>query len=220
MLNKNINKMGIPALLLTMLLVFSIFSLVGCNNQKEPLPEEVKALTEDELNYFNGDSFFNGDDFNINNQFLSSLYAEPADINLFELFYIGNGLEETITDEELIKFMEKRQMTGSIDNLPTPCEKNSRKNMDEILTKSMGLTLADTNKVGLDQFAYLSDYEAYYHLHGDTNYRLEISFSGGERKGDIIQLFYDDRFFADGEKVLTLQEKDGKYLFVANQKME
>lgn len=46
MLNKNIKKMGIPAFLLTMFLVFSMISLVGCNNQKEPLPEEVKALTE------------------------------------------------------------------------------------------------------------------------------------------------------------------------------
>ena len=158
--------------------------------------EEDKAeripLTQEELAYFNGDLFFNGNYLNIRNQFLSSLYSEPAEINFFELFYCGSGIAEKITDDELKAVMVKSEMTGSIENLPCPCEKNSRSNMDKILTEHMGITLADTNKVGLDNFTYLSQYDAYYHLHGDTNYRTNINFSSGEREGNEVRLFYKE----------------------------
>jgi len=70
--------------------------------------------------------------------------------------------------------------------------------------------------MGLENFTYLEEYDAYYYYHGDTNYRMEITFSSGEREGDIIRLFYDDVFFVDGEKMLTLREKGDSYLFVSN----
>ncbi len=180
---------------------------------------EIILLTQDELAYFNGDSFFNGDYLNIRNQFLSSSYSQPVDIDLFELFYCGSGIAEKITDDELKAVMEKSGMAGSIENLPCPCEKNSRSNMDKILLEHMGITLADTNEVGLDKFTYLPKYNAYYHLHGDTNYRTNIKFFKGDREGNLIRLFYNDTFFGDGVKVLTLQEKNGGYLFVSNQKV-
>jgi hypothetical protein len=47
---------------------------------------------------------------------------------------------------------------------------------------------------------------------------MDVSFSGGEREGNIICLFYDDWFMHDGEKVLTLKEQDGAYIFVSNEK--
>ncbi|HZK33672.1 MAG TPA: copper amine oxidase N-terminal domain-containing protein [Tissierellaceae bacterium] len=181
---------------------------------------EIIPLTQDELAYFNGDLFFNGDYINIRNQFLSSLYSQPADIDLFELFYCGSGIAEKITDDELKAVMVKNEIPGSIEDLPCPCEKNSRLNMDKILSEHMGITLVDTNEVRLDHFTYLSQYDSYYHLHGDTNYRTNISFSSGEREGNVVRLFYKDTFFGDGNKVLTLQEENNKYLFVANEKVE
>ena len=50
-----------------------------------------EPLSEEELAYFNGDSFFNGDYLNIRNQFLSSTYAAPEEIDLFQIFYCGDG---------------------------------------------------------------------------------------------------------------------------------
>lgn len=178
------------------------------------------SISDIDLSYFNGDSFFNGDYLNIRNQFLSSLYSQPADIDLFELFYCGSQFSESMTDEELKAVMAEENMTMTIEELPCPCEKNSRSNMDKILSDHMGISLADTNKVRLDQFNYLPQYDAYYHFHGDTNYRRNVSFSRAERQGDIIRLFYNDSFFGDGEKVLTLKEKDNTYLFLANEKVE
>lgn len=203
-------------------LICTMTLLVGCEKQKilGTTTTEATSLIEDELDYFNGDSFFNGDYLNIRNQFLSSLYDEPADINLFELFYCGSSIVETITEDELKAVMEKSGITGSTDDLPCGCEKISCSNMNKILTECMGITLADTNKIGLDHFVYLSQYDVYYHFHGDTNYRGKINFSSGEHEGDVIRLFYNDNFICDGYKVLTLQEKNGAYLFVANQKVE
>lgn len=195
-------------------LVCTISLFAGCQNQ------ETTALTDDELAYFNGDSFFNGEYLNIRNQFLSSLYNEPADIDLFQLFYCGSGIEEGITDEELRAVMEKSGMTGSVEDIPCACQKNSRSNIDKILNDYIDITLDDTNQVGLDQYVYLPQYDAYYNFHGDTNYRTSIRFFRGERTGDTIRLYYDDTFFADGQKVLTLKEKDGSFLFEANQKVE
>jgi hypothetical protein len=196
--------------------------LVGC--EKEFAPETTTGgtilLTEDELAYFNGDLFFNGEYFNIRNQFLSSFYDNSADIDLFGLFYCGSGIAETITEYELTAVMAESGIEGSTNDLPCACEKISRSNMDEILTEFMGITLNDTNENGLDQFVYLSQYDAYYFFHGDTNYRSNINFSSGERKGDVIRLFYNDEFYGDGYKVLTLHEENGVYLFIANQKLE
>ncbi len=196
-----------------------IMAFVGCGAQLTLKTSSVETtpLAEDELAYFNGDSFFNGEYLNIRNQFLSSLYEEPGDIDLFGLFYCGSGITETITEDELTAVMAKSGIEGSIEDLPCPCEKISRSNMDKILKEYMDLTLADTNKIGLENFVYLQEYDAYYFFHGDTNYRGNIKFFGGERKNDIIWLFYDDEFFGDGRKVLTLREKNGAYLFVANQ---
>jgi len=199
-------------------LIMTLF--VGCEGiSSKTGTAEATLLTEDELAYFNGDSFFNGDYLNIRNQFLSSLYDEPADIDLFGLFYCGSGLTEEITEDELTAVMAQIGMEGSIEDLQSPCEKISRANMEEILSEHMDIALADSNELGLENFVYLSQYDAYYFFHGDTNYRENINFSSGERKGEVIQLFYDDAFFGDGQKVLTLQQKNGEYLFVANEKV-
>ena len=203
-------------------LICAMTFLVGCEKQKiaETVSTEAAPLTEEELAYFNGDSFFNGDYLNIRNQFLSSIYDEPADIDLFELFYCGSGSVETITEDELKAVMKINGFTGNIDDLPCGCDKISRSVIDKVLTDFMGITLADTNKIGLDHFVYLSQYDAYYHFHGDTNYRGKINFSKGDREGDIVRLFYNDEFICDGYKVLTLQERNSTYLFVSNQKAE
>lgn len=221
----NYKKMTFWVVVIAVILVVAVaigLSTNPINPEKPPNSGGIEktSLSEDELAYFNGDSFFNGDYMNMHNQFLSSLYDKPADINLFELFYCGSGLDETITDDELMAVMDKYEMTMSIDDIPCPCEKNSSENMDKILTEYMNITLADTNEIGLENFVYLSDYDAYYFFHGDTNYRSNISFSRGEREGDVIRLFYSDGFFNDGDKVLTLRKKNGGYLFAANQMID
>ena len=190
-------------------------TLVGCASNESA---KIAPLTEEELEYFNGDDFFNGEPINIRNQFLSSLYSTPENINLFELFYCGSGLEEALTETELAAVIAYNGWEQTPD---CGCTKISRANMDAVLTEYMGLTLADTEKIGLENFTYLEEYDAYYFYHGDTNYRgMATLFSSGEREGNTIRLFYSDQFMADGDKVLTLKAQGTGYLFVSNQKSD
>jgi hypothetical protein len=199
-----------PALVIVLLLACAMAGCTFPGAAKKATP-----LTADELAYFNGNGFFNGEYLNIRNQFLSSLYDTPKKINLFELFYCGVDPSASPTEAETAAIMAQQ---GWTQEPPCACDKTSRTDMDAVLMKYTGLTLADTDKIGLESFTYLKDYDAYYHFHGDTNYRTNVTFSRGEREGDIIRLFYDDEFMGDGGKVLTLREKDNQYLFVSNQK--
>lgn len=199
-----------PALAIVLLLTCAV---AGCTFPGAA--KKAKPLTADELAYFNGDGFFNGEYLNIRNQFLSSLYDTPKTINLFELFYCGIDPSASPTEAETKAIMAQN---GWTQEPPCACDKISRADMDAVLMKYTGLTLADTDKIGLESFTYLKDYDAYYYYHGDTNYRNKVTFSRGEREGDTIRLFYDDEFMGDGGKVLTLREKDSQYFFVSNQK--
>lgn len=203
----------IICVILVMLLSISI---LACTSNDD-VESRIEVLSADELEFFNGDAFFNGEDFNIRNQLLSSVYDGPEAIDLFGLFYAGSGLEETITDEELLSVMAASGISGTINQLPSPCEKNSLNNMNAILLEHMDITVEESSKIGLENMIYLESYDAYYYFHGDTNYRSVITFNRGEREGDQIRLFYDDGFFGDGAKVLTLMESDGRYKFKSNQ---
>lgn len=211
----------IPKILLPTLLVAILVGLAtGCTftgASSTNTKAEITPLTAEELNYFNGNDFFNGEDMNIRNQFLSSLYEAPQKIDLLQLFYCGSGQSEITTEAEKAAVIANNGWEAAP---PCPCIKISSANMDAVLLKYTGLTLKDTEKAGLNNFTYLKEYDAYYYYHGDTNYRAKITFSSGEREGGIIRLFYNDTFMADGDKVLTLREKDGGYLFVSNQKAE
>lgn len=172
---------------------------------------KARPLTGEELAYFN-EEFFNGEDYNLHNQFLSSLYERPEDIDLSQLFYCGVG-EETVSDTELQQLGvldENGEKICDTDKLPVSA-------MDDVLLQNTGLTLEETSGIGLQGFQYLPEQEAYYHTHGDTNYRMCVTFSSGEREGDTIRLYYDDTFYADGTKCLTLTARpDGGYWFVSN----
>lgn len=195
----------LPLVFLAVTVIVGAMTGCGSDGKKE-------ALSSEELDFFNGDEFFNGEYMNIRNQFLSSLYDEPKKIDLFGLFYIGTD-DESATEEELDAVISQNGWDQAPD---TGCTKISKTKIDEILTEYADITLSETEKIGLDKFTYLAEYDAYYLYHGDTNYRAEICFSKGEREGDVIRLFYEDSFFNDAEKVLTLKEDDNGFLFISN----
>ena len=180
-----------------------------------PLTGSDDPLTGAELTYF-AEEWFNGDDFNIRNQFLNSLYDRPEDIDLYNLFYCGSGLPETISDQELAE--EGNWATDG--ELICPLEKNSRANMDAVLTQYAGLTVEETNQVGLEGFSYREEYDAWYHAHGDTNYYPQVDITAGRRQGDLIHLYYRETFRPDRGDwgCVTLRDLgDGNYWFASNQ---
>lgn len=89
---------------------------------------------------------------------LTSLYESPKDVDLFLLFRGGFDDElREYTDEETALL---RDYTGFLSSRPLirlPAEK-----MDAALQDAFGLTLAETNGVGLEHFVYLPDTGCYY----------------------------------------------------------
>lgn len=197
------------------LVLACIVGLVGCGQGKKRLQDG--PLTEDELSYFN-EQFFNGDSFNIHNQFLSSTYGTPEEINIFELVYCGVPQEydrdsgKPRADEDAVL-----ELVYGGDAPDCPQYELNTATLDAFLTDTLGLSLAETKQVGMENFTYLPEYDTYYWSHGDTNYRAQVEFTDGVRDGDLLYLYYEDDFYADGQKWLTLREvKDGGYQFVAN----
>ena len=179
--------------------------------------EKNRPLTGDELAYFN-EEFFNSDTegMHIHNQFLTSLYERPEDIDLYELFYCGTGISETMTEVE-------RVLVGNFDpdgSLICPTDKLSLDAIDTVLLENTGLTLDKTSKTGMEYFQYLPQYESYYHSHGDTNYFHSVRITAGERQGDTIRLYYPDDFARypdyDWLCVTLAVQEDGSLWFVSN----
>ena len=128
-------------------------------------------------------------------------------------FYCGVG-EETVSNAELRQLSvldENGEKICDTDKLPpSPA-------MDDVLLQNTGLTLEETSGIGLQGFQYLPEQEAYHHTHGDTNYRMQVTFSSGGAGGGTIRLYYDDTFMRTGPSATTLTVRpDGGYWFVSN----
>lgn len=179
----------------------------------------TRPLTGEELAFFNTE-FFNHDTdvdgvvrANPHNQFLTCLYNAPQEINLYDLFYDGGGVREAPSQEEL----EQLGVLAEDGSQICPTDKFTRADMDAFLLENTGLTLAQTNQVDLDAFDYLPEYDAYYHTHGDTNYR-SVTFTSGQRRGDYIQLYWKDFYYGGetNECITLLDRGDGQYWFVSH----
>ena len=190
---------------------------------------EDGPLTAEELERFNTE-VFNGDGFNMMNQFLYLAVEAPKDyrqIDLFALFYNGTGEPMEVTEEER-QAVAEADYGGEdpmVDLVKCPASE-----MDAVLRKYLGLTLDETDQWGLDRFTYLEEYDAYYDFHGDTNYPGEVTFISGKWKDGKVLLYYEGSGFpglssgngemnmvSSGPACVTLEpQRDGGYRFLSN----
>ena len=183
-----------------------------------PAPENTAlyTLTGEELRWFNEEFFNNLNSvqdytYTIRNQFANpiNLYDRPEDIDLYELFYLEGS---TPSDEEL-----KTVFDSTWDDLPCAAYKLTTAEIDAILTEYTGLTLEQANKDSLT-YEYRPEYDAYFWMHGDTNYCGDLTFTAGTRQGDIYKLYHHGYF--DGNRwccVTLTKQADGGYWFRSNQ---
>ena len=176
--------------------------------------QELTPLTQDEISWFN-DEFFNGEYINIHNQFLFSVYDKPQDIDLFELFYCGtpDNQDSFPSQEEKDKVVAEEGLSEEPDCM---CQKNTTADIDAVPQENMGITLDETNKVGLDRFTYLPEYDAYYYFHGDTNYLGCFMKSGFRDKDGNVYLYYETLTGYQNERELLLKKNGDGYLFYSN----
>ena len=166
--------------------------------------DETSAV---DIEWFNTEFFNVGSGVCMTNMLLSSYYDTAADIDLYELFYNGpTGIQEEVTEAE-------QTAIGPVAFEHYPI-KTQRTEMDAFLQEYLGVALDETNKKNLDQFIYLEEYDAYYLLHGDTNFQRCTVTSLEQNEDGTITLTYEQE---SGEKgIVTLKGSKGSYQFVSN----
>lgn len=178
-------------------------------------PEHL--LTKENLKWFETE-FFNLEDNRITNQFLTSEYQTPADISLRELFYDGNGI---VGGENYASETEKQLLGRYIEDIYTDVARTTRKDMNDILKKYMGISLEETNKVEIDSMHYLAEYDAYYCMHGDTNYNRYTMEKGFFNEDGTITLLYKivSDYRNEPRYIVTLKPVGDSYQFISNMKI-
>lgn len=167
-----------------------------------------QALSQDELGFFN-DTFFHMQSNPVNLMFLTCEYTAPREIDLFQLFYQGILSDVIISQQEVDQLADQDSAAPNMDIV-----KLTAQEMDEVLQSHTGVSLDDTQKLGLDQFYYLDDFQAYYLIHSDTNVQPCTVTSGIHVDHQQVRLEYTKN---DGTNwSVTLQEHNDGYLFVSN----
>ena len=147
------------------------------------------------------------------NDALNSEYATPADVNLFYLFYDGFEDEpQTPTEEENMLLDGK---FGSYwryaDLIRLPADK-----VNAALMEMFGITLEQTNKVGLDKLVYLEETDCYYHAITGTHY-ADITINRVENCDDgTIRMYYLRNGFLSVNMVATLKPNGDGYRILSN----
>ena len=190
--------------------------LVACREAEAgTAPDAPGALTAEELEWFQEEFFRSGAD-NIRNVFgrpgRENVYEKPQNIDLYRLFYDGPCLGERVTATEEELRAAYPDLTD--EEITTPAYRVTRAEMDEVLLKYTGLTLEETGKVGLDGLPYLKEQDAWYWMHGGTNYPGPLTLLSGVREGNTVRLYQRESGVI---YCLTMeQQSEGEYWFVSN----
>lgn len=173
----------------------------------EDLTEETNTqsrneeLTELELEYFS--QMFSleqnyGGEYWWYNMAMTSEYACPEDLDLYNFFY--NGFKDEIAGAEEREKLEKAGLWMELD-----IQKNPREKMDTLLKTYFGLSLEQMSGVGLEYMIYLEETDSYYKCAGDFCCGESAQFHRGYWTEDgRIVLHYQN--FLDDEWVITLVE--------------
>ena len=183
-------------------------------------------LTADELQWFN-DEFFSSvwvDSnenrvFNIRNMFLAVEFSSVEEIHLGNLFREGAYRVEQANQEETAAVYQKMFGQWSADKgYPVDVFKIPRQDLEKAFLESTGLTIAQTQKNGLDMLHYLEAYDAYYHSHSDSAYTLyQIEEGVRQENGTVVLLYKNKLSSIANERVVTLKPYEDTFLFVSNQ---
>lgn len=179
--------------------------LLGCGAQGGGGAGE---LSEEELDRFNTEFF--DDMTGMANLMLSSEYEDVSGIDLYGLFYNGVPGGQEVSQEEREALEALDSTAGSLD-----VTRVTAGEMEEVLQTYGGLGLEDTQGIGMDQFLYLEDYDAYYLIHSDVM-AVPCQVSSGTRNEDgTVTLQYENEILS-GQYAVTLREAEEGYQFVSN----
>lgn len=147
------------------------------------------------------------------NDALTSEYETAADVNLFYLFYDGfkdesqtpTGEEERLLDSKLGPHWKE------LDLIRLPTDK-----MNAVLQEMFGITLEQTNQVGLDQLVYLEETDCYYHAVSGSHY-ADITVNRVEHREDgTILVYYTRNGYPAASMAVALKPNGDQYQILSN----
>lgn len=182
---------------------------------KQPCPHHCEEMSDDQLAELTQLLTFSSQQENWHNYALKSTYESAADIDLLQLFYSAPWMDFALTQEEKNFLSEKGMAIETSLVHKYPVEK-----MNAVLTKIFGITLPETNGVGLDKMIYNPDTDSYYHLHGDFSAVTPTILRGTVLYDGKLVVYYTstDEVGRITEKAVTLQpDYNGNYTILSNQ---
>ena len=179
----------------------------------EPEPTEPKPTTPPEEIEKMQQLFGFGSGIEFYNDALTSDYATPADVNLMWLFYDGFREESRVATDAEAAFLDANVgeywIYMDLDRLPA-------KKMDAVLMELFGITLEQTNRVGLESYPYFEETDCYYHCHSGTHY-ADITITRVENCDDgTVRMYYERPGFPTMNMVATLEPNGDGYRILSN----
>lgn len=167
----------------------------------------VEALSETKLDEI--ETYLNAEE---NNGFVSmNEYSCPEEVSLFDALYSGAGIgvgSWDWTDEEVQNYM----VTIGLEELYIPVLRFARADVEALLQKKLGISLADLTKD--IEIRYIEKYDTYYHAHSDTQYQ-PVEVLNGWLEGGLYVVDYEIGHMGDTGRV-TMRATDDGYQFVSN----
>lgn len=147
---------------------------------------------------------------------LTSYYAAPEEIDLYRLFYNGfTEQDEDPTPEEL-EFLEEQpgfESDYSLKRLPTA-------QMDAVMAKYFGTTLAACNQTGMDMLVYWDQTDCYYCWHTDSGLVENIRVTDCMEQADGTYRIAYTEGYLETPAVVVLKPLDDGWQFVSNLQMD
>ena len=110
---------------------------------------------------------------------------------------------------------ERNALRGSEIDFGVDYQKLTVPYMDGILQEYMNTSFEEIDKVDLDYYLYLEEFDAYFGSHGDTNYSPIVVLSGVKDENDNVKLQYL-RTEEEKEYTVTLEAHPRGYYFKSN----
>lgn len=149
-------------------------------------------------------------------------YSNVIYVDWHELFYTGiPGEHENLTEEEK-KFLSYTAIGDMVEE-GLDCVRLRRSSMDAVLKEYFDISLEETGGRGLAGLIYWDETDSYYKIASDTNALNVLLHSAYVQKDGTVDIYYCDAGWdTDAEKVptpdfvITLAQKDGKYVVISN----
>lgn len=151
-------------------------------------------------------------------QCLTSDFTSPEKVDLLMLFYCGiRGKQDELnqlSEEErahLASIWGEDALAHDVDRMPV-------KEMNRVLQKYFGITLDETEKIGLEHMLYWDKTDCYYRWHGDSNFfRPQVYKAFVQEDGTIAMYYVCNLQLGDPNALAMLKPVGDGYQILSNE---